>query len=407
MSGEVAQGRVDDFVETAREELIALCAALVAARSVNPPGDTRGAAAVVQGFLGARGLDVEIACRVPEKPNVIASCTGHDGGRHLVFNGHIDTIPPGEESEWSVPVYELTRKKGRLYGHGMGNMKGAVAAMCLAQAFLAAHRELWTGRVTLTAVADETVFGPDGAAYLLETRPELVGDGLICGEGPGFMDLAIAEKGVLWVELEARARSGQGMLTRRGTAAPARLALALSEIDAINDEQAIPPGEARVLTDHAGEHGLRVSANIGVIEGGQFVSQVASRAAAQVDIRVPPGLTIGDREARLSRIVEAHPDMSWRRIKGWEPNWTSPDEPVVRAVAAAAEATRGTAPRSVVRLPASDASRWRALGTPAVCYGPQPTLVAGVDDYAEEQDVIDCAKIYALAALRFLDGGKA
>lgn len=353
---------------------------------------------------------MEIVARVPEKPNVIAPCTGHDGGhdggRHLVFNGHIDTIPPGEESEWSVPVYELTRKKGRLYGHGMGNMKGAVAAMCLAQAFLAAHRELWTGRVTLTAVADETVFGPDGAAYLLETRPELVGDGLICGEGPGFMDLAIAEKGVLWVELEARARSGQGMLTRRGTAAPARLARALSEIDAINDEQAIPPGEARVLADHAGEHGLRVSANIGIIEGGQFVSQVASRAAARVDIRLPPGLTLGDMEARLSRIVEAQPDMSWRRIKGWEPNWTSPDEPVVRAVAVAAEVTRGTAPRPVVRLPASDASRWRALGTPAVCYGPQPTLVAGVDDYAEEQDVIDCAKIYALAALRFLDGGK-
>jgi succinyl-diaminopimelate desuccinylase len=42
---------------------------------------------------------------------------------------------------------------------------------------------------------------------------------------------------------------------------------------------------------------------------------------------------------------------------------------------------------------------------PAVCYGPQPTLSAGIDDYAEEQDVVDCAKTYASAALRYLRSG--
>ena len=45
---------------------------------------------------------------------------------------------------------------------------------------------------------------------------------------------------------------------------------------------------------------------------------------------------------------------------------------------------------------------WGDLGVPAVCYGPQPTLSAGVDDYANEQDVIDCAKIYARTALGML-----
>jgi succinyl-diaminopimelate desuccinylase len=53
-------------------------------------------------------------------------------------------------------------------------------------------------------------------------------------------------------------------------------------------------------------------------------------------------------------------------------------------------------------LPGSDARRWRELGVPAVCYGPQPTLSAGVDDYANEQDVVDCAKIYARTALALM-----
>jgi succinyl-diaminopimelate desuccinylase len=53
-------------------------------------------------------------------------------------------------------------------------------------------------------------------------------------------------------------------------------------------------------------------------------------------------------------------------------------------------------------LPGSDARRWRELGVPAVCYGPQPTLSAGVDDYANEQDVVDCAKIYARTVLALM-----
>ena len=56
-----------------------------------------------------------------------------------------------------------------------------------------------------------------------------------------------------------------------------------------------------------------------------------------------------------------------------------------------------------MRLPASDVSRWRKLGIPGVCYGPQPLLASGVDDYVIEQDLLDCAKVYALASLNFLN----
>jgi succinyl-diaminopimelate desuccinylase len=74
----------------------------------------------------------------------------------------------------------------------------------------------------------------------------------------------------------------------------------------------------------------------------------------------------------------------------------------VQAILDAASAVRGQPPRLVVRLPGSDARRWRDLGVPAICYGPQPTLSAGIDDYAEEQDVVDCAKVYARAATRLM-----
>ena len=60
----------------------------------------------------------------------------------------------------------------------------------------------------------------------------------------------------------------------------------------------------------------------------------------------------------------------------------------------------------VVRLPASDVSRWRNLGIPGVCYGPQPLLASGVDDYVIEQDLVDCSKVYAFAGYNFLNSSE-
>ena len=85
-------------------------------------------------------------------------------------------------------------------------------------------------------------------------------------------------------------------------------------------------------------------------------------------------------------------------------SWAALQNPLVVGLAKAAEAVRGSKPGYVVRLPGSDARRWRDLGVPAVCYGPQPMLSAGIDDYANEQDVVDCAKIYARTALELMSG---
>jgi succinyl-diaminopimelate desuccinylase len=99
---------------------------------------------------------------------------------------------------------------------------------------------------------------------------------------------------------------------------------------------------------------------------------------------------------------QAGDDIEINVVKAWDANWTALDNPLVVELAAAAEKVRGARPPFVVRLPGSDARRWRDLGVPAVCYGPQPTLSAGMDDYVEEQDVIDCAKIYARTALALM-----
>jgi succinyl-diaminopimelate desuccinylase len=395
---------IDRAIEAERDSLIALCGRLVAAVSVNPPGVTCEMAETVTDYLKAHGVPVERVAADSAAPNVVASVAGPRPGRHVVFNAHMDTMEPGNVAAWSVPPFELTRRDGRLYGLGMGNMKGALAAMCLVTALLHRHRDDLAGRLTLTAVSDEVMFGDRGTVQLLRAWPELAGDFLISGEGPGFMDLAVAEKGLLWLDVEAVGPAGHSSRARAGETATMRLAAFLARLDSFNEIYATPPPELDGVSGGDGDLGFRLSLNAGSLTAGTVRSQIATSARAELDIRLPPGLSADAIERRVRAIAADDPNMRITRIKAWDANWTPPADPLAQAVLDAALAVRARQPRLVVRLPGSDARRWREREVPAICYGPQPTLSAGIDDYAEEQDVMDCAKVYARAALSLMRG---
>ena len=388
-------------IDAAREELIELCGRLVAATSVNPPGRTAHVAEVVRAYLSGHGIAAETIAADDEAPNVVGRIDGSAGGRHIVFNAHMDTMEAGDEAAWTVPILRLTRRHGHLYGLGMGNMKGALAAMCVATVILKRHSNTWKGRLTMTAVSDEVMFGERGTVLLLRQRPDVAGDFLISGEGPGFMHLAVAEKGLLWLDVEARAAGGHASRALRGETAVMKLAAFLARIDAMNEMYATLPRELAGVSGGEGNLGLRLSLNAGTLLAGTVRSQVATLARAQIDIRLPPGISARTCEAMIREQTDGE-DIDIAVVKAWDANWTALDNPLVVELASAATTVRGAAPSFVVRLPGSDARRWRDLGVPAVCYGPQPTLSAGIDDYVNEQDVVDCAKIYARTTLALM-----
>jgi succinyl-diaminopimelate desuccinylase len=388
-----------------RSALIALCHDLVQARSVNPPGDTREVAGVVVSALESFGIHAEVEAKDESMPSVLARIDSGKPGRHLVHNVHLDTMPAGDESLWSVDPYTMTRKGGKLFGLGMGNMKGSVAAMVHASAILNEQRDWWSGSITFTAVSDEVVFGPHGAAHLIETHPELLADGLICGEGPGFRRLSIAEKGVLWLAIEATGEPGHSSSVRPMKSASAKLAAIVQRIDQMTGTRSALPEELEPLFP-ADDPGRELSANVGTIQAGSFIGQVATSGTIEVDFRVPPGMTIDHVEHTVTQMASDIPGLNVRRIKGWNPSWTAPDTDLCQAWHSAEAALSEQASSYAIRLPASDASRWRAHGVPALCFGPQPGLSAGIDDYAEEDEVIRAAELFAVASVEFLRRSK-
>ncbi|MCX7115617.1 MAG: succinyl-diaminopimelate desuccinylase [Gammaproteobacteria bacterium] len=65
------------------------------------------------------------------------------GSPLLVFAGHTDVVPPGDLNAWDTPPFELTEKDGFLYGRGVADMKGGLAAMLvMAKELVQNHAEL-------------------------------------------------------------------------------------------------------------------------------------------------------------------------------------------------------------------------------------------------------------------------
>ncbi|MBA4696313.1 MAG: succinyl-diaminopimelate desuccinylase [Legionella sp.] len=58
----------------------------------------------------------------------------------IMFAGHTDVVPAGDKAQWTTPPFQLTEKDGKLYGRGVADMKGSLAAMlAMTQRFLENH----------------------------------------------------------------------------------------------------------------------------------------------------------------------------------------------------------------------------------------------------------------------------
>ena len=146
-------------------EAIDLTRALVALDTVNPtlvpgaPGE-RPAVELLAERLDARGFEIEIV-GPPDRPSLIATHRGRDGGPSLALNGHLDTVGvDGMDEPFSARI-----DGDRMYGRGTCDMKAGVAAMVVAaeRAAEAGH----DGDVVLALVADEE-HGSLGTAAVLD-----------------------------------------------------------------------------------------------------------------------------------------------------------------------------------------------------------------------------------------------
>ena len=292
-------------------ELFGLHARLVATRSVS------GEEAAIVDFL-VEYLEKE-GIRAERLGNSLLAFRGRPPGEAplVVLNSHVDTVPaaPG----WTRDPWLVEEIDGKIYGLGSNDAKAAVAAMTTA--FLALPDDLpFTVALALAEGEETRGIGSERLAGELKSRG-LEPAAVIVGE-PTRLDLAIAQKGLLILELVAHGDAAHAAHARRLGARNAVKALA-RDILALED------------VDLGPEHPQLGCATCEptLLKGGTARNVVPAEASVVLDVRTVPGEPYEDLIGRLRARVEGEIRVLSDRLKpcGTEEN---------SAVVLAARATR-------------------------------------------------------------------
>jgi succinyl-diaminopimelate desuccinylase len=92
---------------------------------------------------------------------------------HLMFAGHTDVVPPGEEAAWAHAPFAGDIADGVLYGRGAVDMKGAIACFLAATLdYLAANGGKPEGSISFLITGDEEGDAVNGTIKLLQWAAE-------------------------------------------------------------------------------------------------------------------------------------------------------------------------------------------------------------------------------------------
>jgi acetylornithine deacetylase len=343
-----------------RNDVIDLLSGLVAIDSVNPslvPGGAGEAeiAAFICGWARDAGLETTVLEQTPGRPTVLVRARGAGGGRTLLLCGHVDTVTvEGMDAPHSVRV-----DGDRLYGRGAYDMKAGVAAALLA-CREAASREL-AGDVVVAAVADEE----HASLGVQEALRVVKADAAVVTE-PTELEVAVAHKGFVWIEIEIRGRAAHGSRPHLGVDAIVKAGPLLTALGALDAALG------------ARSHPLvgRPSVHASVIQGGEELSSYPARCVIGLERRTLPGETAADVEGEIAALLDAcraddpELDAGRRTLLVREPFEVDQDAEIVRALLAA---TAGVLPGAPVIGGASywaDAAFISAAGIPTALLGP-------------------------------------
>lgn len=260
-------------------EAVALTQALVRIPSENPVGTETDMAAFVRDWLSALpGAEVELREVLPGRPNVIARLAGSGNEPPLALLAHMDTVPFGEG--WTLSPTSGEIVDGKLYGRGSCDMKSGLAVAMHAFAIVARSGHKPERTLLVCATMDEE------GAYMRGANA-LVDDGIVDGETlvvatePSNVEVMVAHKGLLWVEVEVTgklAHAGNPGVGVDAVRAGAEFVHAMKrEIDAL-------PHRHPTL----GKAEITFSA----FTGGIKTNVVPDHARLEMDIRLPPPMTI-------------------------------------------------------------------------------------------------------------------
>ncbi|MEW5721646.1 MAG: M20/M25/M40 family metallo-hydrolase, partial [Thermodesulfobacteriota bacterium] len=220
---------------------------------------------------GYEGRENVVAVRPPDG----------EGGRSVLFNGHLDVVSPEPRAFWHRDPFTPVIEDGWMYGRGSGDMKSGVAAMTYAVHAVSRAGFGLRAPVTLSAVIEEECSG-NGALATLAAGYDA--EAVLIPE-PFGPTIYTAQVGVLWFKVKVKGMPKHVQEAPAGANAVEKSFPLIAALRRLEEEmnREPRPGPYQDLV-----HPLNL--NVGVFQGGDWPSTVPAAAEFRCRLSYFPGV---------------------------------------------------------------------------------------------------------------------
>jgi len=440
-------------IEENKKEYIEFFRKIVQADSINPPGNEKNVAIIIEDYLKEKEIKTEIFPFGDNRANLIAYLNDNFNGKNLLYNGHMDVVPPGSEEDWKYPPLSAHIKRDKyIYGRGTTDMKAALAAMVISLTIQKKLGIKTSGNLIVNAVADEETGGKLGTGWCLDNilkKRSIKCDFVLVGESSGLNPLPkaiiLGEKGHLIIKVVTTGKSAHSMAPSMGKNAIYMMSRIIESFEDLEKylpkidppftleelkemvALALPPRENfdRIYNDQPllramTESLTKITKSINMISGGIKENVIPDRCEALIDFRLIPGQTS---EMIINGLTQLITDIGFKVNNGLTEN--PPEEVYLEIHSEGASSVWGEYNKSqtvkdfkkivediygkiaffFLAPGSTDAHYYRNSGycKETIHFGPgNARLMHAIDENIEIQDFINSIKVYTLFAYEFL-----
>jgi len=289
----------------------------------------------------------------------------------LVIYAHLDVVPA--EGEWDTDPFCAVQKNGRVYGRGVSDCKGSVAALVAAlKALLSKEKPKYNLSILLTT--DEEVGGYSGLCYLTDLG-QVKGDLMLCIDGFSD-DVGIGSNGIITWDVMVKGRSAHSGSSFLGVNAVERSILVMERLmdlkKVVQARRSRLPASSPVKS--VGIENLMPILNITMINGGVKENIVPDRCVLRGDRRVIPEERMEEAMEEIERALEPLRsegiDFELKFYPGYPPMSVDPEHAWVNEVREAVERGMGFMPQlSAAQGSLDQAYATEKTGIPTCVYG--------------------------------------
>ena len=391
--------------------------------AIPPHGNESAGQEVLRAFLASSGVESESYAteflrdsghRLLRKDriyagrsNLLATLPGSGRGRSLLFNGHMDTVPPGR-AKWSESPWSGAVRDGRVYGRGSFDMKGGLTAQFAVLCALKRAGARLGGDVFCESVVDEEWGGGGGTLAARLRGPHA--DACVIAEGTQE-ELALATRGGAVIDLTCEAGDAERYFSTGEVISPgAAVGRLLGWIDEwrLRRRQTPRDDAYRDFPDPTPVQILAIEANrIDPEEPFRVPQSAAVRMYLQFlpheDVaQVLSGVRTSLSEFCASDPFFRHYPVHWNSLfdPPLEGHELSPDHPWSLCIARGASASlEREVSVTAAPYPCDAFIVQREFGIPTLLFGPKGGGAHNADEYVEIASVLKSAEVFLTAAL--------